>query len=360
MLKYLQYYISSFTLLIGFYFINKGGLYPTFFFIGFSSFIILGDHFFQKDSKLFKFSYPIFLNIPIYINLVLLYLFTLNAVYLMSPTTQSNLYPFIDHISIIMILSLFIGIMGTVPGHELIHRKKEKFDQLIGNLLLALSWDCTFAIEHVQGHHKNVGFINDPATARRGENIYKFVLKAILQEHVDAWRFQLKKLKKYNYSIFSYHNNILIGYSLSLTFCFFVYSIGGIYSLATFIICSFIAKSFLEVINFIEHYGLVREKGKSVERKHSWNSNSKISSLYLFNVTRHSSHHEKANLKYWELEPYKKNSPMMPYGYLSMLYLAIFIPVKFYSIMEPKLKDWDKNFASPEERKIIKNRSLII
>ena len=360
MLKYLQYYISSITLLLGFFFINKGSLYPTLFFIGFSSFIILGDHFFQKDSKVFKFNYPILLNFPIYLNSILLYLFTLNAVYLFRLPSQSNLYPILDHISIVMILSLFIGIMGTVPGHELIHRKKEKFDQLIGNLLLALSWDCTFAIEHVQGHHKNVGYINDPATARRGENIYKFVLKAIIHEHIDAWRFQLKYLKKYNYSIFNYHNRILVGYSLSISFCILVYLIGGIYSLVTFFICSFIAKAFLEVINYIEHYGLVREKGKAVERKHSWNSNSKISSLYLFNVTRHSSHHEKANLKYWELEPYKKNSPMLPYGYLSMLYLAIFMPLKFYNVMEPKLEDWDKNFASSEERKIIKNESIII
>lgn len=360
MLKYLQYYISPITLLFGFFFINQGSLFPTFFFIGFSLFIILGDHFFQKDSKLFNFNYPFFLNLPIYINLILLYLFTLNVVYLFSYKAQNNLYPILDHISLIMILSLFIGIMGTVPGHELIHRKKEKFDQLIGNLLLALSWDCTFAIEHVQGHHKNVGFKNDPATARRGDNIYKFVLKAIISEHIDAWRFQLNNLKKHNQGIFNYHNKILQGYLLSVSFCISTYLIGDIYSLVIFLVCSFIAKSFLEVINFIEHYGLVREKGKAVERKHSWNSNSKISSLYLFNVTRHSSHHEKANLKYWELEPYNKNTPMLPYGYLSMLYLAIFMPKKFFKVMEPKLAQWDNKFASLEEINIIKNKSITI
>ena len=87
--------------------------------------------------------------------------------------------------------------------------------------------------------------------------------------------------------------------------------------------------------------------------RHSWNSNSIMSSIYLYNVTRHSSHHEKAYLKFWELKPYK-NSPMMPYGYLTMLYMAIFTPFLFHKAMSKKLIDWDNNFASNEERKLAK------
>ena len=83
--------------------------------------------------------------------------------------------------------------------------------------------------------------------------------------------------------------------------------------------------------------------------RHSWNSNSIMSSIYLYNVTRHSSHHEKAYLKFWELRPYK-NSPMMPYGYLTMLYMAIFAPFLFHKVMSKKLIDWDNNFASKEEK----------
>ena len=83
--------------------------------------------------------------------------------------------------------------------------------------------------------------------------------------------------------------------------------------------------------------------------RHSWNSNSIMSSIYLYNVTRHSSHHEKAYLKFWELSPYK-NSPMMPYGYLTMLYMAIFAPFLFHKVMSKKLIDWDNNFASKEEK----------
>ena len=114
---------------------------------------------------------------------------------------------------------------------------------------------------------------------------------------------------------------------------------------------SFIAKSFLEVINYSEHYGLVRVAGEPVYPRHSWNSNSTMSSIYLYNVTRHSSHHEKANLKYWELESYE-NAPMMPQGYLTMLYTALLFPYLFHRMMAKKLIYWDKNYASDGERKL--------
>jgi alkane 1-monooxygenase len=76
-----------------------------------------------------------------------------------------------------------------------------------------------------------------------------------------------------------------------------------------------------------------------------------MSSLLLFNVTRHSAHHEKPNLKFWELDAYS-DAPMMPQGYLSMLYLALFLPFVYHKIMAKKLMDWDENYATPTERKI--------
>jgi len=372
MLKYLQYYISSVTLLVGFYLINNGEYSPTAFLIGFSLFIILGDHFLAKDKSIDTFDFPFFLNFPIYLNSLLLLFFTFNVVWIFSDNQIVWFSDFLNYLlktdvlhmkitlnildkaSLIMILSLFTGIMGTVPGHELIHRKKNRFDQFIGKLLLSLSWDCTFAIEHVHGHHKNVGYEKDPATAKRNQNIYRFVLNAIIKEHNDAWNIELKELKRRGLGLITFKNNMIMGYIRSLALSLIIYLFGGIFSLFCFIICSFIAKAFLEVINFTEHYGLVRELGKPVEKRHSWNSNSRVSSLYLYNVTRHSSHHEKVSLKYWELDPYSNKAPMLPFGYLSMLYLAIFLPKLYHKTMRKNLKHWDNNFATIEEQKIIK------
>jgi alkane 1-monooxygenase len=254
-----------------------------------------------------------------------------------------------DSIFLVAQMGLFIGIMGTVPGHELVHRKKSKFDMFMGNWLLALSWDCAFAVEHVHGHHKNVGLPSDPATARRGENIYLFIIKATIKEHSDAWKIELSQMKRRSIPIWSIKNKMILGYLRSALIIIFAFFVGGLKGAIFFLLFSFIAKALLEVINFSEHYGLVRVQGEPVMPRHSWNSNSTLSSTYLYNVTRHSSHHEKANLKYWELRSYQ-DAPMMPQGYLAMLYMALFLPNYFHKVMAKKLIDWDKRFATDKER----------
>ena len=371
-MKYLRYYISTLTLIIGLFLCLGVQNGPTILFVGFSLLIIIGDILLKEEDSRFNYSFPFFLNLPMYINLPLLILFLIVTITLFSQSAISdsiilnylnvnlnsvreNLHA-IDKISLVAISSLFIGVMGTVPGHELVHRKAKKFDMFIGNWLLSLSWDCAFAIEHVYGHHKNVGLSIDPATAKRGENIYMFITRAIVNEQKDAWKIFLSQSKKGKGSFLSLENKMITGYLRSLFITLFAYFIGGIEGMTIFLLCAFIAKSLLEVINYTEHYGLVRVPGQKVRPRHSWNSNSVMSSIFLYNVTRHSSHHEKASLKYWELHPYK-GAPMMPYGYLSMLYLAIFLPPVFHRLMCKKLVEWDSKFASKSERILADNQN---
>ena len=366
-MKYLKYYISPFTIITAIYTCSIGAYYSTLFFIGFSLFIILGDMILKKDASEETYSYVFLLDVPMYINLPLLMLLVVFTVFALS-SDPSDLFHSIfmnylnidlfnmrqsmniaDSISLVALTGLFIGIMGTVPGHELVHRKKNKFDMFMGNWLLAFSWDCAFAIEHVYGHHKNVGLGHDPATAKRGENIYLFILRAIIKEQKDAWSIELNQAKRREQSFISIRNRMIIGYFRSLFITFIAYLIGGISGTLIFLLCAFIAKSLLEVINYSEHYGLIRVSGETVSPRHSWNSNSTMSSIYLYNVTRHSSHHEKANLKYWELRSYN-DAPMMPQGYLTMLYMALFLPYFFHRMMAKKLIEWDKNYATDNER----------
>ena len=366
-MKYLKYYISPLTIITAIYTCSIGAYYSTLFFIGFSLFIILGDIILKKDASEETYSYVFLLDVPMYINLPLLMLLVLFTVFALS-SDPSDLFQSIfmnylnidlfnmrqamnaaDSISLVALTGLFIGIMGTVPGHELVHRKKNKFDMFMGNWLLAFSWDCAFAIEHVYGHHKNVGLGHDPATAKRGENIYLFILRAIIKEQKDAWSIELNQAKRREQSFISIRNRMIIGYFRSLFITFIAYLIGGISGTLIFLLCAFIAKSLLEVINYSEHYGLIRVSGETVSPRHSWNSNSTMSSIYLYNVTRHSSHHEKANLKYWELRSYN-DAPMMPQGYLTMLYMALFLPYFFHRMMAKKLIEWDKNYATDNER----------
>ena len=371
MFKYFKYFLSTFFLILGIYACSYDSYSPTFFFIAFSAIIILGDMFLNHDKSMDKFKYPQLINFPIYLNLFLLIIFILNTVFILgnsSPNLFSNTIntyfdidlvymrqsiELIDKISLIAIVSLFIGIMGTVPGHELTHRKREKVDMFFGNWLLSLSWDCTFAIEHVYGHHKNVCLPIDPATAKRGESIYLFIIRASIKEHIDGWKIEYRRLSRRNEFIFSLKNKMIVGYLRSLAITFICYSVGGFTGMVIFLLCAFIAKSLLEVINFTEHYGLVREANKPVYPRHSWNSNSVMSSILLYNVTRHSAHHEKSHLKFWELDTYQ-DAPMMPHGYLSMLYLAIFLPPFFHKMMAKKLIEWDEKYATAKEKEIAK------
>ena len=347
-----------------------GENFPTYFLIGFSIFIIVGDIIFPKDNEIQLISFPNILNLSIYINFLTLFILISLVVSIFSNNLSQlyinifnslvyidfiqikNSFHLLDKISIIIQTVLFIGMLGTVPGHELTHRKKSKFDMFVGNWLLAFSWDCTFAIEHVYGHHKNVCLPEDPATGKRGENIYLFILKAIFKEQVDGWEIEIRRLNRKEMYFFSLHNRIITGYLRSLIITMIFFMIGGLIGMFYFLLCALLAKSFLEAINYVEHYGLVRERGKPVNMRHSWNSNHFLSSLYLFNVTRHSDHHRAPNLKFWELDPYYESAPILPYGYLGMLYLILILPPLYHRIMAKKLIDWDLNYASEQEREI--------
>ena len=366
-MKYLKYYISTLTLVVAIYVCTLGTNFPTIFFIGFSMFIILGDILLSHDDHERTYKNTFLLNLPMYINLPLLLLFLFIVVFILGENSSNAFSSFLlthlnidivysresintlDSISLVALSGLFIGTMGTVSGHELVHRKKDKFDLFMGNWLLAMSWDCAFAVEHVYGHHKNVGLDIDPATAKRGENIFAFIIRAIVKEQKDAWLIELDQLKRRDMSGLSLNNRMIFGYLRSIIITAISFLVGGIGGMLIFLLCAFVAKSLLEVINYSEHYGLVRVPGEIVQPRHSWNSNSTMSSIYLYNVTRHSSHHEKANLKYWELRAYE-GAPMMPQGYLTMLYLAIFAPYFFHRMMAKKLIEWDNKYATEKEK----------
>ena len=378
MLKYTKYYIPIFSVFLLIFFILNGTYYPTIFVILFSSTFILGDLFIKRDKEIQSFSYPIILDLSIYLALPILFVLVFFVVSIFSnnlPVWYINgfktilnvdflqlqkSFNLVDKISIIFQAFLLCSTLSIVAGHEMSHRKKNKFDLFIGNWLLAFSCDCNFAIEHVYGHHKNVCLPNDPASAKRGENIYLFILKGIVDEQVSGWELELKRLKRKNINPFTIKNRILQGYLRSIIIALIILGLFGIIGMFIFFLIAFLSKSALESINYVEHYGLLRERGKPVEARHSWNSNHFLSSVYLYNVTRHSDHHKNSNLKFWELNPNQKDAPILPYGYLSMLYLVVFLPFIYQKIMNKELANWDEKFANEYEKKLVKNLNINI
>jgi alkane 1-monooxygenase len=228
---------------------------------------------------------------------------------------------------------LLCGILGINVGHELGHRVNS-WQRFIGKALLWTSLRMSFYIEHNWGHHQHVSTDADPASAKRNEMVYSFIPKSIFKTWLNSWVIQRNLLKKANKSFFSIYNDVLWytiiqwGTLLAITIIF------DWQTTLAFVCASFIGMSLLELVNYIEHYGLRREKDSNgkYERTlpiHSWNSNHAFSGAVLFNLSRHSDHHYIASRPYQILRNYD-TVPNMPNGYAGMIVLSLFPPLWFY------------------------------
>lgn len=242
---------------------------------------------------------------------------------------------------------LLSALVGTVVGHELTHRTWHPLSMWVGRWLLAFSWDTAFAIEHVYGHHLYVGTTADPATAPRGRNVYSHIVLSTLKGNCSAWRLESQRLARKRQPLLSHHNRYLRGVLMSLSLTVLVYAMAGWVGVLTFTASALLAKAFLEIVNFIEHYGLVRDPATPVQPRHSWNTNKRISSWGTFNLTRHSHHHAEGNVPFYRLRPYPA-APMMLSGYLTTMLLTL-IPPLWQWLMVPKLLAWDQQHATAAE-----------
>ena len=240
---------------------------------------------------------------------------------------------------------------GTVTGHELTHRTSKPFDLFIGRWLLAFTADTTFGIEHVYGHHVRVATIEDPATARRGESFYKFTLRSTLQSYIHPFQIERERLAKLGKSLWNpLHSPLLRGQIENAALFVAAYAIAGWPGVLLWTGIVVVGKQYLELTNYFEHYGLIREIGKPVQPRHSWNSNHWMSTNVLYSLARHSHHHAEADAPYWTLRAYP-NAPMLPAGYLTMIVVALFPPL-FKRLMVPALNQWDRMQASAGERQL--------
>jgi alkane 1-monooxygenase len=112
--------------------------------------------------------------------------------------------------------------------------------------------------------------------------------------------------------------------------------------------CALWGKALLEIVNYMEHYGLVRDPGTPVAPRHSWNSNRRVSSWTMFNLTRHSHHHAQGDVPYQDLEPYR-DAPRMIGGYLATIVVAM-VPPLWHRLMAPRILAWDRHHAAGNER----------
>lgn len=252
------------------------------------------------------------------------------------------------HVSAAVAAGLMIGMVGTITAHELTHRTWDRVSMLVGRWLLAFSFDTTFAIEHVYGHHRYVSTEIDPATAPRGRSVYVHIVRSTIMGNVSAWHIEAQRLAKRSHGVWTWRNRVLRGHLMSVGLVAATFAMGGWRAGAFFIASALWAKALLEIVNYMEHYGMVRDPSTPVQPRHSWNTNRRISSWSMFNLTRHSHHHAQGEVAYQDLRPYP-DAPMMINGYLTTIVVAL-IPPLWHALMTPKVLAWDRDFATDDER----------
>jgi alkane 1-monooxygenase len=255
---------------------------------------------------------------------------------------------------------MYYGAAGVNVSHELIHRMDKPFDRLFGTWLLAFTWDTGFAIEHVYGHHRNVGTELDPATARRGEYIVAFVWRSTVGQWLAARRFEDERLARKGIPNTPWSNRFWRNQWMTVAVAALYVAFLGWWGLLLFVFAAAIGKIYLEVVNYIEHYGLVRIPGTRVESRHSWDSHRRVSTGMFYNLMLHSNHHAIATRRFWELEPQSDDKAVtLPRGYMAMILFA-FLGPPFFRYINKSLARWDKELASPDEVAYLKSKGLYL
>lgn len=254
-----------------------------------------------------------------------------------------------EWIGFVISVGLVTGGIGITVAHELGH-KKSKLEQFYSQLLLMTVCYMHFFVEHNRGHHVQVATPADPATARKGENFYAFWFRSVFVGYAHAWHLEKESLARKGRSVFSIHNSLIWFALLPLAFCTlltlaFSTQTSTWWTIPAFFFAqSFIAFSLLELVNYVEHYGIVRKQkaNRQYERVnplHSWNASHLISNFFLFQLQRHSDHHANAIKRYQVLE-HVDDSPQLPFGYPTMIIIAL-LPPLWFKLMNRLLEDWE-------------------
>jgi alkane 1-monooxygenase len=249
-------------------------------------------------------------------------------------------------------LVLSVGISSGAGAinvaHELMHRRG-RFERAMAEILMTTTSYPHFCVEHVRGHHKNVATPADPASARLGESVGAFLPRTLGGSLTSAWKIEAERVRRAGRPQFGFDDRRIRYPTLVLAATTAAWLAGGIAGTAFFFAQAAVAVVLLEIINYVEHYGLERRlldsgRFERVGPQHSWNASHRLTNWYLFNLQRHADHHGFANRPYWLLR-HVPDSPQLPAGYATMCLLAL-VPPLWRQVMDPRVARWREIGAS--------------
>ena len=257
-------------------------------------------------------------------------------------------------------LALTMGVVGGIAintAHELGH-KRASSEKWLSRVALAQTGYGHFFIEHNRGHHVKVATPEDPASSRLGESFWAFLPRTVVGSLRSAWGIEAARLDRLGKSHWGIHNDVLSAWAMTIVLFAGLGIVFGAVVLPYLLLQAVIGFSLLEVVNYLEHYGLLRQKREDgrYERclpEHSWNSNNVASNVLLYHLQRHSDHHANPTRRYQALR-HVEEAPQLPTGYAGMIVLAWFPPL-WRRVMDPRLLehyDGDVSRANIHPRKL--------
>ncbi|MDE3237916.1 MAG: alkane 1-monooxygenase [Paracoccaceae bacterium] len=258
------------------------------------------------------------------------------------------------HLTTLEKVGLFFG-MGVISGtvginysHELMHQKS-RLERWFGDLLLACVLYSHFRTEHLRVHHPWVGTPRDTVTARYNEGFHRFFPRVLVDGYASAFRAEKAMLARKSLPWWHRSNPFWRYWVLEALMIALAVILGGWQGLALFLWQAFVAVWQLELVNYIEHYGLTRRhlgegKYEHVLPQHSWNAAHRASNWLLINLQRHSDHHYKPDRRFPLLQNRPEaEAPQLPYGYPVMT-MAAMVPPLWKRVMNPRVKAWRQQY----------------
>lgn len=258
------------------------------------------------------------------------------------------------HLGLLEKVVLFFGagvVSGTIGinySHELMHQKPA-WERMLGDLLLAMVLYSHFRSEHLRVHHLYVATPRDPVTARYNEGFHRFFPRVLIGCHRSAWAAEVAMLARKGLTPLDKTNPYWRYWGLQAAMLGLALILGGWQGLALFLWQAWIAIWQLELVNYVEHYGLTRRylgegRYEHVLPRHSWNAAHKASNWLLINLQRHSDHHYKPDRRFPLLQTYDaEDAPQLPFGYPVMT-MAAMIPPVWRRLMNPRVRAWRRKY----------------
>ena len=267
-------------------------------------------------------------------------------------TATDRLGP-VEQWALFVALGILSGTVGINYSHELMHQSS-RIERWLGDVLLAMVLYSHFRSEHLRVHHRYVGTPRDPVTARFGEGYHRYFLRVLTSCPKSAFAAEADLLARKDRPWHHWSNPFWRYWVLQAAMLALAFAIGGLWGLFLFATQAFWAIFQLELVNYVEHYGLTRKhlgegRYEHVLPRHSWNASHKASNWLLINLQRHSDHHYKPDRRFPLLQTHSAGAaPQLPYGYPVMT-IAALVPPLWRRIMDPRVAQW-RRLHYPEIR----------